>query len=146
MTDELIRETQLDQELKHLQVANLEADLRLKNPPLWKVFSTNPVVVAAVITAIVSLAASYVSLTSAREQRDLDERKATTQLQYEFVKSEFDFVLQALRAANPDEAAENLTFLLETGIIQRTAFQERLSKYLKDRKPARGPFFPNNGK
>jgi len=139
-------DNQLDHELKQLQIANLQADLRLKNPPLWKILSTNPVIVAAVITAIVSIAASIVSLKSAREQRLLDHERAMSQLNYEFVKSEFDFMLQALRAAGPDEAAENLAFLLDAGILQRNEARERVRNYLQNRKPTKGPFFPNTTK
>jgi hypothetical protein len=143
MNNESGSDDQLDNQLKRLQIANLQADLKLKDP-FWT--RLNPIIIAAVITAIFSIAASYVSLTSAREQRLLDKEQGWSKLNYEFVKSEYEFVLQALHAANPDEAAENLKFLLDAGILQRDESKIPLNKFLKDRQPNKGPFFRNNTK
>jgi hypothetical protein len=120
--------------------------LALKQPSWWRSASTNPIVAAAVITAFVSLAASWVSLKSAREQRELDKQKAVEQLTYEFVKSEFDFVLQALRASTPEQARENLRFLVDTGIIQRLELKRDLLKYLADHPSQNRPLLPKESK
>jgi hypothetical protein len=115
MSDEPATDVQLDQELRRLQIANLQADLALKHP-IWS--RVNPIIIAAVITAIFSYAAAQVTLMSAREQRLLDKEQGWSKLNYEFTKSEYDFMLQVLlRAGSTDAAVENLKFLLEAGVL-----------------------------
>jgi len=63
----------------------------------------------------------------------------TSQHENELVKADQALILEAIKANNPDKAATNLNFLVETALIAEPKRREELRTYLKQRKPGEGP-------
>lgn len=71
---------------------------------------------------------------------DLEERKSKASLGVEQAKSEATRILEMIKTNDPDKAAENLKFLVESGLIADDILNVKIRKFLADRKPGTGPF------
>jgi hypothetical protein len=60
----------------------------------------------------------------------------------EEIKAEATWILEAIKTLNPDKGAENLEFLLKTGLIRDKTTRAGLERYLKERQPGKGPALP----
>ena len=109
-----------------------EREIELRQREIDKSVWANPLflaITAAVITATASL---YVSIDNSRQQREL-----------ETLKAEHARILEAIKTGNPDKAAENLRFMLDTGLIRSAETVLRLREELSKRLPGRGPSLPS---
>ena len=108
-----------------------EREIELRQREIDKSVWASPLflaITAAVITAAASL---YVSVDNSRQQRELEKLKA-----------ENARILEAIKTGNPDKAAENLRFMLDTGLIQSAETVIRLREDLSKRLPGKGPSLP----
>ena len=51
-----------------------------------------------------------------------------------------------IKTGEPDKAASNLQFLIDTGLITEKARVQHIQSYLAQRKPGTGPFLPSEGR
>jgi len=71
---------------------------------------------------------------------ELEHHKSQSTIELEKNKSEADRILKAIDAGNPDHAAENLKFLVDTGLISDTALIQNIREFLAKRQKGTGPF------
>jgi hypothetical protein len=129
------------------------ADLLKRPSKLWNIFS-NPIVVSGAIAAIVTITSSYISYRVSKDQKELDAhvsenqaalaaQKAKADRELQELKTESDMILEVVRTYDPDQAATNLQFLVEAGLVPTTA--PRLVEYLKNRPKGIGKVRPPPG-
>jgi tetratricopeptide (TPR) repeat protein len=116
---------------KEREQANKEAELDLKKEEQAASRWRNPLIVAIMAAAIAAAGNAGITFINGVLQRNLEAQK-----------SEQTRILEMIKIANPDKGAENLDFLLRTGLISDRNIQEKLSEYLKNRKPGSGPTLP----
>jgi hypothetical protein len=138
--------TDADQELKSVQLAAARLDLRQKEfeaasrPGFLKSTLTNPAAIGALLSAFVAINIALFGFVTSRVQMNLEQAKAQNQLELERKKYESSLILAAVRTGNPDQAAENMKFLLDTGLVSDQ--QGRLHEYLSKRHPGTGKTLP----
>jgi GH24 family phage-related lysozyme (muramidase)/Skp family chaperone for outer membrane proteins len=92
---------------------------------------TNPLVIAVAAAAVAAMGNAFVSYQNDLAQRNL---QAT--------QGEQARILAMIQTPNPDQAATNLKFLLDSGLVTDSGTTARLRSYLKDRKPGQGAALP----
>jgi uncharacterized protein YlxW (UPF0749 family) len=157
-----------DPELRKIQLQIAATELRLKEAELrqkeheskarsWLAAAMrNPMIVGAVITALATVGASYVTSHYAKLQKEADRRneaakldadirskqaqlelerdKAQIQQDLDQMRHEASLITSAIERGGglPDAVAQNLCFLLQTGLLPRTHTQTKLQYYLED--------------
>jgi hypothetical protein len=106
-----------------------KVEVELKRVEIKRAKWNNAMSVAIVTLGLVGLANIAVIFHNGRQ----DDRKA-----------EQARVLEALKA-HPDQAAKNLQFLLEMGLVADDKLREKLSSLLKKRVPGEGPSLEYSG-
>ncbi|MCJ2125100.1 SPOR domain-containing protein [Methylobacterium sp. J-077] len=131
--DNSIRERELATKQKEaftneakLNLQRDELDIRIKEHNRSRF--TNPLFVA-VVTGVLTVAVSTVSLIwNANVQREIEASKAKAAR-----------ILESLKANSPDKAADNLDFLIKSGLLTEPGRIEKINTYLRARKPGEGP-------
>jgi hypothetical protein len=115
-------------ELRRAEIALRNAERLVKEKeyraPVW--FS--PFVAALIAATLAALGNAAVTVLTAGNQIDLEDRKA-----------EQNRILEMIKTGDPDKAAVNLEFLLKTGLVTQQSTVDALKKFLVDRKPGQGP-------
>jgi hypothetical protein len=94
---------------------------------------TNPLVVAVFAAAIAGAGNAIVALLNGNAQRETEE-----------IKDDQGLILEAIKAnSDPDKAAANLRFLVDTALISNSKRRAEIQTYLKNRKPGEGPALPS---
>jgi hypothetical protein len=117
---------------------------------------TNPLVLAISAAALAAFGNTWLAyvngaaqreleLTRSNEQIRLEREKAEGQLRIENSKAEAARILEVIKTADPEKAAENLAFLLDAGLIADAARRAALKTFLDNRKPGEGPSIPPTG-
>jgi Trypsin-like peptidase domain len=105
-----------------------EKDIELKEKefrqPGWK----NPLVVAILAATVAAAGNAAVAFLNGIQQRNLERERA-----------EEARILEVLKTGDPDKAAENLTFLLDAGLISNDQTRRQLSQFIEKREPGTGP-------
>jgi hypothetical protein len=105
---------------------------------------TNPLVVAVLAAAVAGAGNAFVALINGQAQRRSEEAKLTGQIRTEQIKADQALILEAIKAnSDPDKAAANLTFFVETALIADEQRRKELQTFLKRRKPGEGPALPS---
>jgi hypothetical protein len=115
----------------------------------------NPLVIAILAAAVAALGNAGVTWVSSHEQRALERDRAAnaekasvsqsqSALQLEKTKAEASRILEVVKTNNPDKAAENLQFLIDTGLIDDTIVKGQIQTYLSKRKPGQGISLPTS--
>ncbi len=140
----------IDAELKETQLAAAKLDLKIKEldlnsrPGILKSSLTNPVALAAIIAALVTLSSGIISYVVSVHQIALESEKSQAQSKLETKKFESQLIMEAVKAGSPDQAAVNLQFLVDAGLVMDRA--PELRGYLRSRVPGAGKFLaPGNG-
>lgn len=126
------------------------ADLRLRQTVEDRSQWRNPLFIGLLV-AIVGLAGNigvtihngYLERAKLDAARERTSAEFAQQLKLQEEKRQGDLVLEAIKTGHPDRAAENLSFLLDTGLIQDSSKQ--LTAFLARRRPGTGPFLPQPG-
>src|SRR6185503_13596496 len=111
------------------------ADLRLRERELdlreeeqrqarWR----SPLTVAIFAAALAAAGNAVVAFVNGNSQRDLEDGKA-----------ESERILEMIKTGDPDSAADNLQFLLDSGLIADQTRVAKLASYLKTRGAGTGP-------
>jgi len=104
----------------------------------------NPLVLA--VLAAAAAAAGNIAVTQINnvEQQKIQEDNHKKQVDLETLKENGSRLLQAISTGgDPDKAATNLQFLLDTGLITDVATASKLQNYLANRKPGQGAALAN---
>jgi hypothetical protein len=121
-----------EHQLKRDELALKERELDIRNRESQRARWSNPLVLAIAGAALAAggnlIAAYYNSV----EQRRLESVKAESQL-----------ILEVIKTANPDKAAENLNFLVQTQLIADRSRQAAISQYVTSRTPGTGVSLPS---
>ena len=106
--------------LKESDVRLREAEIELKRSEravsLWR----SPLVIAILAATVAALGNAGVAFTNGKQQRAIEE-----------LKSEHTRILEMIKTGDPDEAAENLNFLLDAGLISNPETITKLREPLK---------------
>ena len=127
--EQRFRERELTLAEGSAQRAQEELDLKTREHAAsgWK----NPVVVAILAATVAGLGNAIVAYTNGRLQRDL-----------EVTKAEHARMLEMIKTGDADKAAENLKFLVDTGLISDPDVLKKLEDFLETRQEGRGPALP----
>jgi V8-like Glu-specific endopeptidase len=111
-------------------LASQEYDLKTKEhlASRWR----SPLIVAVLAASIAAIGNFVVSALNAKYQRQLEQEKA-----------EQTRILEMIKTGDTEKAAENLTFLLESGLIENNIIRDKLEGYLSIRRPGSGPALPS---
>lgn len=109
-------------------VALRERELDLKERESRQGRWANPLTFAIFAAAVAAAGNGLVTWMNDRAQRDLEERKA-----------EAARILEVVKTGDPDKAAKNLQFLIDTGLIADPERLAAMKAYLTTRKPGEGP-------
>jgi hypothetical protein len=127
----------------------LQSKIREEKRARW----TNPLVLAVLAASLAAAGNAAVALingilqrsveeTRAVAQNSLETRKADAEQNVEEAKAEAARILEVIKTNDPDKAAVNLDFLLQTGLIANSRRRESLASFLEKRKPGQGPVLP----
>jgi flagellar biosynthesis/type III secretory pathway M-ring protein FliF/YscJ len=90
---------------------------------------------AAVITAIIGLSGTIAV-------KIIEEKKIALATHQAQLDRETKLILEAVKTGNPDQAAFNLKFFIDFGLIRDPVLTKELQEYLKNRPPSSGPTLP----
>jgi predicted fused transcriptional regulator/phosphomethylpyrimidine kinase len=138
----ITREKALDLRLKEIEVANKEYEQKHR-PNAYKSLITNPAVIAAAIAAWATLSGAGLTWLSGRIAADAQREAAVQQAELERLKFEANLITDSVKTGNPDQAAVNLQFLVNTGLLSGS-LGEKVMMYLRNRKPGEGRMLPSN--
>jgi hypothetical protein len=124
-----------EQDIKDREV---QAKIDEQNRSRW----TNPLVLAVMAAALAAAGNAGVAVINGILQRPIEEERASSQNALEEAKGESARILEVIKTNDPDKAAVNLNFLLETGLITNKERRESLTAFLKRRRPGQGPALP----
>jgi CDP-diacylglycerol pyrophosphatase len=103
----------------------------------------NPLVLAVVAAALAATGNAVVTVINGHDQRGLESQKDSSTLALETMKAEAARVLEVIKTADPDKAATNLQFLLDTGLLSDKRTATSITAYLASRKPGQGAALPS---
>jgi hypothetical protein len=118
----LVKERKLELELKEFEFKERE-----HASSTWR----SPLVVAIFAAAVAAMGNAIVAYTNGNLQLQLEEDKA-----------EQARILEMIKTGNPDSAAANLRFLLQSGLISNPSTTNKLEKFLRQRQAGSGPALP----
>ncbi|KDB10269.1 hypothetical protein LIG30_0798 [Burkholderia sp. lig30] len=124
------REVSVQEKAQSTQEAQLDLQRKEQAASRWR----SPLVVAILAAAAAAGGNAILAYTNAHLQRAADSQK-----------SEQARILEMIKTDNPDKAAENLQFLLDSGLISEPSTVAKLSTYLKNRKQGSGAALPAAG-
>ncbi len=92
----------------------------------------NPLVVAILAATVAAVGNGVVAVVNGSLQRTIEAQRAESERILEMIKTEGD----------SDKAAENLSFLLDAGLVHDPALAASLKSFLDQREPGTGPTLP----
>ena len=134
-----------DLKLREREFDLRQAELEIKRAEQRGSHWRSPLTVAVFAAALAAAGNAVVALVNGNNQRDLEDRKAKAEIAVEESKAESSRILEMIKTGDPDSAADNLRFLVDTGLIATTTRVEKLSEFLANRKPGSGPALPATG-
>jgi len=103
---------------------------------------SSPLVLAVFAAAAAGLGNAAAIWLTGVEQRQLEATKAEQARSIEETKAEAARILEMIKTGNPDKAAENLKFLLATGLIADADRRTSIGTFLANRPAGQGPVLP----
>ena len=119
----------LERQRLALEVRLKRRELATRNRGLRDIFA-NPLLLALVggfVTLITSMVTNYLTASSAR---DADERRARVTHESEARALQSELIKSFLKTSEPKTARDNLTFLIEAGLLPD--YEKQIGKYLKE--------------
>lgn len=111
-----------------------QAELELKRAEQRQSRWRSPLTVAVFAAALAAAGNAVVAFVNGSNQRELEDSKA-----------ESERILEMIKTGDPDSAADNLQFLLDSGLIVDQTRVEKLASYLTNRGAGTGPALPAGG-
>jgi hypothetical protein len=128
--------------IREREQANRDAETELKRQEQAGTKWRNPLVVAIFAATVAALGNAGVTWINGVQQRGLEDRKRIGEATLERSKAESTRILEMIKTGDTEKAADNLTFLLEAGLVSEEDLVRRLKDYLANRKPGTGPSLP----
>lgn len=128
-----LREKELD-----LKARELEIRVDESNRARW----TNPLVLAIAGAALAALGNVVATYYTGVEQRTTESLKHRAEQERERERAEAQLILEVIKTANPDKAAENLNFLVKTSLINDVNRRAAISTYVESRPAGTGVSLP----
>ena len=148
---EIIKMQEYEQTIKRQRIALEEREVLVKERELdVKIADSrqtrwlNPLVVAIFAAASAGAGNVYIAWFNANEQRSVDIQRTQAMIKIERLKYEQTKIINVLNTPSADQAAENIGFLLEIGMISDTNLAQNLKTYLSSRKSGQGPHLWSN--
>jgi hypothetical protein len=133
------RRWEIDRQFREREIAVKEreqeakaAEVKLKQEELTAGKWTNPLVVAILAAAVAGIGNVGISWLNAHSERALEAEKA-----------EQARILEVIKTGSPDKAAQNLKFLVDSGLISDSRLRTQLQTFLDHRSPGSGPSLPS---
>jgi hypothetical protein len=133
-----------EHQLKKDELALKGRELDIRERESRRARWSNPLVLAiagAALAAVGNIVATYYT---GVQQRDTEAVKHRAEQERERERSESQLILEVIRTANPDKAAENLAFLVRTSLINDRVRREAISKYVDARPAGTGVTLPTS--
>jgi hypothetical protein len=121
-----------DQNLRDEEIAIKREEVQLSR---W----TNPLALAIFGASFAGLVNAGLNWLNTRYQFDLEDERSKKTLVLEQSKSEAARILEMIKAPNKNQAAENLLFLVDTGLISDQSLVSQIRNFLAARKEGTGP-------
>jgi len=121
----------IEMEFRKRELAVKEGELDLHRKEQAGSGWRNPLVVAIMAATVAAAGNAVVAVVNGRLERSLESQK-----------SEQARILEMIKTGDPDKAADNLEFLLKTGLIDDAGRAEKIQKFLANRVPGNGPALP----
>jgi hypothetical protein len=131
-----------EQGLRERAQANADAELELRRLEQRQSRWRSPLEVAIFAAAVAAAGNAVVALVNGRLERDLELRKAQDEQLLEGTKAEATRILEMIKTGDPEAAAVNLTFLVDSGLIDDAARVAKLKEYLANRGTGQGVALP----
>lgn len=136
-TDIIFREREL--ELKTLEQARLDKELKLRIDQDRRSRWTSPLVIAILGAAVAAAGNAGISWFNANSTREIQQNTALASLQIERMRGEANRILEAVKTqGDPDKAAANLQFLLDVKLIVDREVADATRTYLSNRQGGAG--------
>jgi hypothetical protein len=132
ITGSLDREKwEVENKFRERELAIKEGELELQRQDQKGSGWRNPLVVAILAATAAAAGNAVVAVINGHLERDLEAQK-----------SEQTRILEMIKTGDPDKAADNLDFLLKTGLIDDAGRAQRIQRFLDSRTPGNGPSLP----
>jgi len=118
-------------EIKEREQRNREEELKLKIAEARRSRWSSPLVLAIFAAAVAAFGNLFAAVLKRDEQQTL-----------EATRSEASRILEVIKTNDPEKAATNLAFLLDTGLVDDPRRRKELQRYLDRRKAGQGPTLP----
>jgi hypothetical protein len=128
--------------LRQRELAFKEQELAAKRHDQMASAWTNPLVLAILAAAIAAIGNAVVATVNGRMQRRLEVTKRDAELALEATKAESTRILEMIKTDDTEKAAQNLTFLIDAGLVTEEKRVKKLQTFLKQRKKGEGPSLP----
>jgi hypothetical protein len=133
-----------DQRVRQEELALKRRELELRESDARRARWWNPLVLAVFTAALAGIGNIVANFYSSSQQRIADAEKATQTEKLESEKAEATLILEVVKTGNPDRAAENLKFLVDTKLITSPARRNDIVAYIKQRKEGQGVAIPTS--
>jgi hypothetical protein len=137
-----IRLREQEIELKEREQRSRDQELAVKRTEFERSRWSSPIVLAVLAAAIAGLGNAGVAWLNGYDQRRIENDRAGTTRTLEESRSEAARILEVIKTNDPDKAAINLGFLLDTGLISDAKTRNQLQAYLDKRIRGQGPALP----
>lgn len=129
-------------DLAEREQANRDLELELRRQEQLRTRWSSPLVVAILAAAVAGMSNAAVTMVNGLVQDKIEREKAEKTRNLEEAKAEATRILEMIKTGNPELAAKNLEFLVQTGLIIDDRRVSQLKTYLASRTPGSGPSLP----
>ncbi|MDJ0660140.1 MAG: hypothetical protein QNJ42_11715 [Crocosphaera sp.] len=120
-------------QLKEREQDNRDEAIRIRKAEQATSKWFNPLTVAVFAAAVAAAGNACVAFVNGYQERHLERSKA-----------EYSRILEMIKTDDTEKAADNLEFLLSSGLVNDPPLMNKLRKFLKKRTPGRGPSLPSS--
>jgi hypothetical protein len=140
-----VRNQEREHALKERAQKLSEEELVLKREETKASRWSSPIVLAIIGATLAGIANAGVALLNNTYQLQLEERKSTSTIQLETLKSEASRIFEMIKTGNSEQSTKNLNMLANSGLISDPDLISKLKAYLSTLKPEAAPVLPING-
>jgi hypothetical protein len=130
---------EFEREKWRADMALRERELTLKERDSARARWSNPLALAVFAAAVAAAGNAAVTWLNGQEERTVETLRSVQSQSLEERKSEAARILEIIKTGDPDKAANNLQFLIDTGLITDPVRLKAMNSFLANRKPGQGP-------
>jgi hypothetical protein len=132
-----------DQRTKRIELALKRRELLIRERESRRARWSNPLVLAIIGAFLAAIGNIIASNYSNSEQREIERLRNEATQNLEKSKAESQLILEVVKTANPDKAAVNLKFLVDTNLLTNEATRQAVELYVKNRSEGQGVALPS---